>query len=73
MVLSLSAHGRPGPARMPPGCRPDAARMPEVAQSRPGAGLQPFFGIDRMVWVSRSIGFAFPDFVHTVDKIGNKS
>ena len=69
MVLSRSAHGRPGAARR----GPDAARMPEVAQSRPGAGLPPVFGIDRMVWVSRSIGFAFPDFVHTVDKIGNKS
>jgi len=38
-----------------------------------GGGLPPFFDIDRRARIGRSIGFAFPDFIHTVDQIGNIS
>ena len=45
----------------------------EAVLRRPGAGLPPVFGIDRMARIGRSIGFAFPNFIHRVDEIGNKS
>lgn len=44
-----------------------------VVLSPPGAGLAPFFGIDRIARLGRSIGFVFPNFIHRVGSFGNKS